>query len=114
VLQPDNDAEDVTESAAEPKSTQEYLKMLHDLGDLALNRGNEEEFKAFAKASHKIQAILCWEHNASMKDRTIFDFFKSREVKGDQESKASSPKGLISEPIVISDSESGSEMSLDN
>jgi hypothetical protein len=49
-----------------------------------------------------------------MKDRTFFDFFRSREVKEDQGSKANSPKGLISETIAISDSESGSEISFNN
>lgn len=79
---------------------------------VSISRWKEDE--AFAKAAHKIQAILRQEHNAALKDRTIFDFFKPREVKEDQESKAKSPKGLISEPIGISDSESESEMSVDN
>jgi len=72
----------VTESAVELRSTQEYIKMLQELGDLALNRGNEREFKTFAMAAHTIKGILRQEHNATLKDRTIDDLFKPKEVKG--------------------------------
>ena len=87
--------------------------MLTDLGDLALNRGNEGDVKAFAKVAHTIQTSLCQERNTTLKEKTTNKFFKLREAKGGQESEAKCLKDLVSEPIEISDSESRSGIFID-
>lgn len=101
------DEDEVDDLGMELKPTTDYLKMLQDLENLALFRGNEVPFKALDHAIHNVKAILRHEHNASLEQTTIDNFFKPKGPTWGLETPQNVAKDL---EIEISDSNSDASM----
>jgi hypothetical protein len=100
----DNDKEEETDeedddSSIKLKTNAEYIKMLRELEDLALVRGNEAPFKALEQAAQSVKTILRLEHNSNLQQRTIDTFFKPKGVITREESDVESEGGSGYEPV---------------